>query len=484
MPVSLDVVEGLIDATVMDDNFKELEELLKEGIAKEDFNETFGKYKIRRYTGGRIVSFNYGSNPYSSSRDTLTLGTFENNWKSGTPAIQEYEKTGDTTSWTGEGYQRKTYNSGEYGDPSSHPFELLGFPGGSLYYDFQEQGIPRLGQIYTADGATLTNFPPSDEALNRFPKDECWSRWLTIPDAAGSVYVDEPCVALITATVKGNYFFTPAMRVHGVNASSSGFDIEYTYRPGGEPSIEGGEVVTADDIKFDTWQLQDKSGLGVIQEGQDQSAMLRLGLFVDTNPVVWEDEFKNGDDYGNLTTFGHLYNPWIGENPTGKLETTKPDGVSKTRSWIKVREITYRVRQRNTYQITAAIELKGRRKYNFSLKFRPAGYYGYVSGSQGTPRFVEGYQELADYSTLLDQRYKQPTVESGESGVNLGNPAWKWGDNSGSRSWGKDWLWPGVDSLVTNFVESSAIGVEFFYGQYLSDDSDNGQVKRTADEGV
>tara|TARA_R110002051_G_scaffold240722_1_gene301153 strand:- start:493 stop:1926 length:1434 start_codon:yes stop_codon:yes gene_type:complete len=475
MPVSLDIVEGLIDATVMDDNFKELEELLKEGIAKEDFNEKFGKYKIRRYTGGRIVSFNFGSNPYSSSRDSLSLGTFENNWRSGTNEIGDYEKKGTLDSWNSNGkFHYETFTSGEYSDPNSHPFELLGFPGSSLHYDFQEQGIPRLSEVYSDDGGTLDNYPPKDEALNRFPKDECWSRWLTIPDAAGAVYVDEPCVALITATVKGNYFFTPAMRVHGINASSNGEKENYPYTIG-----------TDTDRRIYTWQLKDRSGLDVIQEGQDQSAMLRLGLFVDTNPVVWDDEFTNGDDYGKPTTFGHSYNPWIGNDANGNLRPTKPDGVSKTRSWIKVREITYRVRQRNTYQITAAIELKGRRKYNFSLKFRPAGYYGYVAANQkGGQRFVEGYQELEDNASLLSSFYQQPTVPSGPDtlGVPLGNPAWAWGDNNMYRTWPRAWLWPGVDSLVTNFVEASSLGVEFFYGQKMADDSDNGQVKLIPDE--
>ena len=484
MPVEFNLIDGHLDAMVIEENFYTLDQLLKEGITSEDVSGKFTKYKVRRYSSGKIVSFNSGSSPYSSSRDASITGTFENNWSSGAKSIKHSQHNDDYFNWVNPNPLHHesffAFNSGEYNDPNDHPFELLGFPGGSFYYDFQEQGIPNLKQIYDDDGTMLLNWPPEGNSSQKFPKEECWSRWLTVPDAAGSVYVDEPCVAIITATVKGDYFFTPAMRVHGVNSSSAGEGRTYRFT-----LPEDGSTKT-----MDTWQLQDYSGLGEIKEGMDQSAMLRLGLFVDTNPIVWEDEFLNKDDYGQNTTFGHGHNPWIGSNPKGDYEPTKPDGVATARSWIKVRELTYRVRQKGTYKIVAAIKLKGRRKYNFSLKFRPAGYYGYtkrvtiqsddggkaVSGA----KFVEGYAELESELNVL-KNYKQHAYTSPAHAQ--GNPTWKWSETL-SAPYNHYWFWPGVDTLATSFVESSSIGVEFFYGCTLSNNANSvANMLYTEDEG-
>jgi len=511
MPITLNDVDGLIDAEVVEENFKELEDLLRENLKNEDFNDRFGKYKIRRYTGGKISSFNFGSNPYSSSRDSAFIGTFENNWINGLDAkrfcnfpegkgfrevySETYQSGGEDTLTGTHQKPSDVISAGltetRYNDPSFHPFELMGFPGGSLYYDFIEQGIPRPNEIYSAEGKTLSNFPPRNEAMNRFPRSECWSRWLTVPDAAGSVYVDEPCVALITATVKGNYFFTPAMRIHGPNVTTVSKTVKKEIQTGYDVE-DGDSFKTYQDIEFEVVDGGIVMDEGML-EGADQSAMLRLGLFVDTNPIVYDDEFYNGDDYGKTTAHGHGYNPWIGDNPTGKLEDERPDGVAKTRSWIKVKDITYRVRQRGTYQITAAVQLKGRRKYNFSLKFRPAGHYGFVESTASGSQFVEGYAELAANTGDTMNLYANDDVvgipghvaPNPNPALRFGKDAHKWaGYEPGSsanpnNNWNQNWLWPGVDALVTNFIESTGIGVEFFYGQQINNYQSGAKVFRS-----
>ena len=521
MPIDLDEVNGSIEASVVDDNFEKLEVFLKENVGKEDFNEKFNKYKIRRFTSGKISSFNTGSNPYSSPRDSSITGLFENNWNevSEVPTFREISKKDIENIGETDSDSRFALKEGEpYGSieprPNAHiysmkgrPTELLGFPGGNLCYDFQEQGIPNLDEVH---GETIENYPPK-EPLQSAPKDECWSMWLTVPDAAGSVYVDEPCVALITATVRGNYFFTPAIRTVNQDLDKTIYNFQQRLPAvsGAPPPPEDG-----DGGDFNYFATPDHSGLFAIKEGQDQSAFLRLGLFVDTNPNVYDDEFFNGDEYGRPTMFGHGYNPWIGDDPKGTLEAEKPDGVAFTRSWVKVKEITYRVRQTGTYTITAAIELKGRRKYNFSLKFRPAGYYGYIEQHFDTVQkkaFVSGISELHNPTRWSDDDLPIPLPEPRGSSIwnsyhndegkgyselgNHYNPSWLWGTDplyhtymvgktSGfdwiegwgvdkddpvkgyfARPWNQNWLWPGADSLVTNFVQSSSLGVEFFYGQ-------------------
>ena len=475
MPITLNPVTGELDAEIVDDNFTALETFLKEGLIRDDFQEDvkFNQYKIRRYTSGKIVSFNAGSTPNSEAQVTQRTGTFENNWIAGTKAISYVQSEAtpfggsvdfgglgsviSASGWVGgpefaDGVSERITEP--YDHPLYHPFELLGYPGGSLYYDFQEQGFADPVSYYKSltDYEITSGWPPGNSPIGRFPEGQCWSRWLTIPDAAGKVYVDEPCVAIISAQVKGNYFFTPTMRVHGANVSSetNSFTIEHPDEP------EKNLIVQ--DLRSN-WHNPPSPGepRGEIQEGMHQSAMIRLGLFVDTNPVVWDDEFFNGNDYGNSSYgSGHGFNPWIGSDPTGKYQTTRPDGVSRTRSWKKITDLTCRVRQRGSYKIIGAVELKGRRSYNFSLKFRPASTFGYVTGYQ----FVSGFYDMQFEAT---QSYNFTADD---------NMRWNWGPRYVSAGTsglpGLRWFYPGTDALVTNMVESSGISVEFFYGQTLS----------------
>lgn len=461
MPITLNSATGTIEAALVDDNFGELENLLKENVSDSDFNGKFDKYKIRRYTSGRIVGFNSGSRNYTSSRPSAVSGTFENNWISGTPAITYLDHEGKSLQELATVDGRitsldSTKNDMNYSHPLQHPFELLGYPGGSLYYDFQEQGFADPDSYYQAlYGASVSNWPPPSSPLKRFPSDECWSRWLTIPDAAGGVYVDEPCVALITAQVHGNYFFTPSLRVHGTNTSANGNNGTLTLSP------------DYDDIELYTLTSAWKNAnpifpghAGVITEGMQHSAHLRLGLFADTNPIVWDDEFFNGNSFGNVSLgSGHGYNPWIGSDPTGQYQATRPDGVAKSRSWVKVTDLTCRVRQRGSYKIIGAIALKGRRRYNFSMKFRPAMTFGHVNkNDQDDFTFRNSYYEISPGSV----------TPQGENTPEQHNPGWYWGPSGILQTPEETYFYPGGDALVTNLIESSALSVQFFYGQSLT----------------
>ena len=128
-------------------------------------------------------------------------------------------------------------------------------------------------------------------------------------------------------------------------------------------------------------------------------------------------------------------------------------------------DITQKVRQRGSYKVIGVIQLKGRRRYNFSLKFRPAMTYGHVSRERGDLHFVDGYYELSQHSDL-------PTMNGNTP--NEHNTGWYWGQSSpaapgvGAQSARESYFFPGGDALVTNLIESSSISVEFFYGQSLS----------------
>jgi len=564
MPVTFDPVSGKLDADIVDGNVEELEKLFREGITKEDFNinSRITRYKIRRHTSGKITSFDSGVNRIPEHPGSTSFsGIFENNWNSGAKDLTYVENHGDTVSemalnsWTDEykpakyvwidpsstggtgetfrvevepasglwgpsGWYQSARDFGEIYEHLNYPYELLGFPGGSLHYDFQEQGFGDPDSYFAAKHSALPLTGWSDDSAEwrdieqAFPENECWSRWLTIPQAGGSVFVDEPCVAVITAQVTGNYFFTPVMRVHGLNTlvnrlfgyrrgnDSQRIEMADTRMIGGDTGEgPGPELETSPDQRW-VWSMQDGSAgtrarqaqtvldgdygpyfsptrdwermfdgygadypwpasnstdgeanAGVISEGMQNSATLRLGLFVDTNPIVWEDEFKNegANDDG--------YNPWIGSNPNGKFSTTRDSGTAETRSWKKVSDISFRVRQRHTYKVIGAVELKGRRRYNFSLKYRPAMNYGFIIGNSKKYLFKPGPSEIARGSKILARTTR---LVGGE------NPAWKW-KTAKEKTLEESYFYPGGDLLATNMIESSSLSVEFFYGDQLID---------------
>jgi hypothetical protein len=429
------------------------------------------------YTSGKIAGFNSGSKNYSSARMTARTGTFENNWIAGTPAVTYIKHKGktlqDLASVAGrilEGDLEK--NDMDYNHPLSHPFELMGYPGGSLYYDFQEEGWADPVSYYNSRGwGAVDNWPPPGSPLGRFPQDECWSRWLTIPDAAGGVYVDEPCVAVITAQVQGNYFFTPALRVHGTNTSAHG---NPSWLNLGEDYDGDGAVDTLASFSLSSlWKNNNSlypTHEGTITEGMQHSAYLRLGLFADTNPIVWDDEFFNGDSFGNQAYgSGSGYNHWIGGAPTGEHAASRPSGVAPSRSWKKVTDLTYRVRQRGSYKVIGVVKLKGRRRYNFSLKFRPAMTFGHViQGQESGFEFSSSYHEIHPSAiTQSPHSFSMPN--------HAHNPGWYWGPGPHAgysptfpQTPEETYFYPGGDALVTNLIESSSISVEFFYGQSLA----------------
>ena len=172
----------------------------------------------------------------------------------------------------------------------------------------------------------------------------------------------------------------------------------------------------------------------------------------------------------------------MGTDPDGAWASTRPDGVAKTRSWVKVTDITHRVRQRHAYKIVGAIELKGRRRYNFSLKSKPAMTYGYVSktGADGyySYNFVNGYAELnhggggpaGTYIAELAPIQRSGFAAFGSDPTGNYNPAWVWGfEGFGSAHPGMGYFYPGGDILATNMIENSSLSVEFFYGQTLTE---------------
>jgi len=230
MSVTLQAVGNNLDVSIIDDNFTTIQDLFRSGLLKEDFASLFDRYRIRRYTSGRIIAAHSGAFPYRQKDNANTKGT---------------NGTFDIT------YRRGTEDSGdiaavrariEGGPRNAYAMELLGRPGPSFYFTWQEES--------EAEPTGATGWPPGYWPVNRYPESLCFSRWLTAPDASVRVFVPFPCVARIHGTIKGS-------------------------------------LTAFQSITTDPWILP--PGL----TDRQRNVMIRAGLIVDTNPNIFDDEFVN-----------------------------------------------------------------------------------------------------------------------------------------------------------------------------------------------
>lgn len=364
MPISFTPLGNILDVSIIDGNFEDLQNLFRTQILKADIAERFTRFRVSRYTTGRIVAQHIFENP------------FRHNEHGGTKQVIDrldipYRK-GTEDSWVESEVEDREE------DVRAHAMELLGRPGSSFWFDFQEEGIAE--SILT--GAGVVDWPPDKWPYSRYPDHLCYSRWLTIPGASTRVYVPHRCT----------------VRVRGSSAGSTSF-----WQDG--PTVQPREA-----------------------------AHVRVGLIVDTNPILYADEFQNG-------------NTWI----------KGPDGnTSPTRTWKVIEDWTMTTAQRETIQISGEVNLKGGRWYNFRFAYRSPGYFGWVN--EDTNTFVP---EVWERSWVIDPSTGLYTSPSNSPTVH--QPRAYLGAIGGDQ--GKGWFKPNF----VNLWESSAVELEFYYGRATAD---------------
>lgn len=238
MPITFTAIGDTLEATIIDGNFELWQDLFRSGLQKVDFGSTLSRFRIQRWQSGALVSVTTGAYPFRSDRDTTTEGIneiFDLTFRKG----KETDALFATVS-----------PRANQGPRSAYAMELLGKPGPSFYFQFQEDGLPDPSS-YSAFG-----WPPSYWPINRFPASHCYSRWLTFPYASDRVFVPYPCVAKITGSAFGSVTAYAAR----VEQEAAGQDIWQT-------NINGFYMA------------------------------LRTGLIVDTNPTLHEDEFSNSNPH-------------------------------------------------------------------------------------------------------------------------------------------------------------------------------------------
>ena len=364
MPVILNAVGSTLDAVILDDNFETIQDLCRSGVLTADLLATFDRYKVTRYTGGRLRTTTVGTNPLLLKERGPVDGELDISYRVGT------EDAGDQT----------TVNSRVEADTrSAYAMELLGKPGPSFHLQWQEdsRAAPVAG-----------GWPPSWWPINRYPKELCFSRWLTIPDCAVRVFPDEPCIARITATAKGSLNMFRLLSL---------FSAVVPFKP------------------------TNNAVMNHIHAG-------RFGLVVDTNPRLFTDEFA--------TSNPNILDPISGAQ-AGFV------------SWRILEDHTFNLPQRAIIQMSSEVALKGRRHYNFSMKFRDAAHHGWVDISGPT------WQDTIWESGIGGAAPNAPVMNSFWTGffTALGFPA--------SATYYKKAFYPNWIALW----ENCSITVEFDYGR-------------------
>lgn len=252
MPVTLTAIGDVLDVTIVDDNFSTIEDLLKAGLVASDFDCLFTRYNVRKFVQGQLVS------SYTKARE---------------PQMQVFTdlspKHSDSPYLNGEfditfRHKKRAFNDNdtypsdfpEDADLGSYHMELLGFPGPSFFFDWQEEGRP--------EPTGAAGWPPASWPYNRYPDGHCYSQWVTVPGASTRMFVPKPALAKVTAhaVVSQNMFRYLCMEKDVIDNASPATDSLFNC----SPAAKHGNV---------RW-----------------FNFSRFGLFVDTNPHLF-DEFIN-----------------------------------------------------------------------------------------------------------------------------------------------------------------------------------------------
>jgi hypothetical protein len=193
MPITFTAIGDLLDVVVIDDNIKLVQDLFKEQIRTADLRGDFARYRISKFTSGKIVSSKTFANPWRSK-------------KSGKTQINEILDINYVAGTEDAGRVAVVKARESQGARNAFTMELLGLPGPSFHLSWQEDGL--------AAPVGAGGWPPTDYPYTRFPSSRCYSRWMTIPGASMKVYVPERCIAKIRGHAKGSLTAWQAIRLN------------------------------------------------------------------------------------------------------------------------------------------------------------------------------------------------------------------------------------------------------------------------------
>ena len=214
---------------------------------------------------------------------------------------------------------------------------MLGSPGPSFYVDGQEDGTDLTSKTIIGTYPTLSALAGIDAVpqylYKRFPENECWSRWLTVPQCSVKVFIPEPCVAMVNA----QFAFYPG--------------------PGGTQYRNG----------VNSARYWEPNKIGQLQ----LTNACRVGLVVDTNPVL-----RDGVEFANSNA--NIRDPSDGSQASHV-------------SWKMFEQKAIRKTSTTLSNVRGAVALAGGTWYNFSCKYRDAATHGFLAKwdyANGSPNHV------------------------------------------------------------------------------------------------
>lgn len=212
MPVTFTAIGPTLDATVVDTNLVTWQDLFSSGLLNADLAGTFSRYVLRRYQAGELIGVHTGANPFRTMQLGDTQGAidyFDLTYRQGTEdpgllANTEPRRTG--------------------GFRSAYAMEMLGRPGPSFYYTWQEEGLASTAL------AGVTGWPPTGWPPTRYPANVCYSRWLTVPGASTKFWLSKPAMLKVHAQAMGS--LSCYTRINNSSVATAVLRDAYRYRWG------------------------------------------------------------------------------------------------------------------------------------------------------------------------------------------------------------------------------------------------------------
>lgn len=250
-----------------------------------------------------------------------------------------------TDFYDGENQAAQSYHEVTYYDDDQLAPDLLTtpvtIPQRRISMEFLGKPGPSFWWDWQEEGLTYVGSTNPGTYSNEY----CYSYWLTVPFASKKLYVPHGCVAKLYGFV---YYLgaLTAVADYYVNGPAGSFaGNQSAFRT--DPSLHGRQI------------------------------SMQLGLFVDTNPTLHSDEFVNN-------------NPNVVDPITG--------AQASRCTWKMVTKKTVHSPQWQRENIEGVVVLNGGKWYNFSMKYRLAGWVGHV-GEGGT--FIDGIYEYDKGSPAL-----------------------------------------------------------------------------------
>ena len=370
MPVTFTPLGDMLEATVIDDNLATWEALLRSGYLQADLVGRFNRYLLQRYTSGRLMLAKSHAYPHRDPTNATTSGIQE------TFDLTYRQALENARTWSVADVRLST------GARDAYAMELLGKPGPSFYYNWQEEGF-NSPATYAAIG-----WPPSYWPISRYPDTFCYSRWLTVPGASLRIFLREPAVVRLHGSCLGSSTWYNMVR-H--------LNLTRVVVPAAKPWSDANGQSNYSDRRYQAMQF---------------------ALIVDTNPVLHDDEFSNGN--------GNILDPTTG-------------AMAAFRSWQVLRTMTLAISNRARSHLYAEVALKGGgRWYNFRLAFRDSAVHGWLDHDTVPPT----WRDTVWHDDLFS--------------INSPNSGAYWPDNQLLHPHGP---------CVVNLWENTSLSAEVFYGR-------------------